>query len=152
MLLSPQSLAALPALEGGPIDYEHTIRLLGAAQPTPIIQMGKLHRMTLCWQVLRPTAHPAAFALKLFSMPGKAVGERTSVLGLGLYPSSLWRAGDIFCDVVDIPINDPPESGQPYNVLVILLNSRTTAADWPATRPPDDQPIQYPFIAQVVGK
>lgn len=149
MLLTPQSL---PKLEGGPIDYDHTIRLLGAAQTTPTIEKGKLHRMTLCWQVLKPAARPAAFALKLFSLQGKVVGERTSVHGLGLFPSSLWRAGDIFCDMVDVPINDPPASGQPYNVLLILLDARTAAADWPATRPPDDQPVQYPFVAQVVGK
>ncbi len=147
-LLTPQQL---PALEGGPIDFDHTIRFLGYARPDLHVYQGRLHRITLCWQVLKPAAHPAAFALKFFESPTVTVGERTSVHGLGHYPSALWQAGDTFCDDVDVPITGTIEPGRVYNMILVLIDAQTMAVNWPATLPPDNAPVQYPFIGQVIG-
>jgi hypothetical protein len=147
-LLTPQQLLAL---EGGPIDFDQTIRFLGYARPDLHVYQGRLHRITLCWQVLKPTTRPAAFALKFFESPTVTVGERTSVHGLGHYPSVLWKTGDIFCDDVDIPISGAIEPGRVYNMILTLMDAQTMAANWPATLPPDNTPVQYPFIGQVIG-
>ncbi|MCC7450347.1 MAG: glycosyltransferase family 39 protein [Anaerolineae bacterium] len=141
----------LPALEGGPIDFDQTIRFLGYTRPDLHVYQGRLHRITLCWQVLKPATHAAAFALKFFESPTVTVGERTSVHGLGHYPSALWRAGDIFCDDVDVPISGIIEPGRVYNMILTLMDAQTMAANWPATLPPNHTPVQYPFIGQVIG-
>jgi hypothetical protein len=147
-LLRPNQL---PKLQGHAIDYDGTIRVLGYTQATSIIRQGTMHQITLCWEVLKPTTRPtAAFALKLFSQDGRVVGERTSVHGLGHYPTPLWRAGDIFCDTLDIPVTEPLITGERYNALLVLLDANTLDVNWAAAAP-DGTPIQHPFVAQVIG-
>jgi len=141
----------LPALEGGPIDFDQTIRFLGYTRPDLHVYSGRLHHITLCWQVLKPATHSAAFALKFFESPTVTVGERTSVHGLGHYPSVLWQTGDVFCDDVDVPISGAIETGRIYNMILTLMDAQTMAANWPANLPPDHTPVQYPFIGQVIG-
>jgi hypothetical protein len=72
LLLSPITLAAiyslpqklkvedLPALRGGPIDFNQTARFLGYAERAPLIKQGVLHTFTLCWQVLHPSTESFA--------------------------------------------------------------------------------------------
>jgi 4-amino-4-deoxy-L-arabinose transferase-like glycosyltransferase len=140
--------AQLPALSGSPVDFDHTIRFLGYTQGSPLLT-GNLHTIQLCWEVLTPAARPAAFSVK-FVHDGKIIADRTSLHGLGRYDSGQWKAGDIWCDRVDVPITTAPEPGQTYDVLLVLLDAHTQAVDWQATTP-DGTPIQYPFIAQVTA-
>ena len=153
----PRLLAAseLPALSGGPVDYEGTIRLLGVAQDTPVLS-GDTHTVTLCWEVLQPATRPAAFSVKLVR-DGLIVADRTSYHGLGHYPSSQWQPGDRFCDRVELPYDDPdvpddpqPQPGAVYDILVVLLDARTREVDWQPTLA-DGRAIQFPFVGQVVS-
>lgn len=150
-----RTTADLPALTGGPVDYDQTIRLLGVAQETPILS-GEKHTVTLCWEVLQPTTRPAAFSVKLVR-DGQIVADRTSYHGLGHYPSSQWQTGDRFCDAVDLPYDDPdvpddpqPEPGTVYDILVVLLDARTREVDWQPTLV-DGREIQFPFVGQVIS-
>lgn len=134
--------AQLPALHSSPIDFDHTIRLLGYTQSSPIIRDGSLHTMTLCWQVLAPATYPAVLAVKVLD-GATSVGDRTTIPGLGHFNSSLWKPGDLFCDAVDIVLRQPLHAGQVYDVIAVIL-------DWHATTP-DGAPIDVPRIAQVVS-
>lgn len=154
---SPHRLtpADLPALQGEPITFDDTIRLLGYTFDTPYLS-GKRHTVTLCWEVLRPTDRPAAFSIK-FVRDGVIVADRTSIHGLGHFDSSQWRAGDIFCDDVDVPLDDPdvpddpqPQPGTVYDMLVVVLNAETQAVDWDAALL-DGSPVEFPFIGSVVS-
>jgi len=153
----PRMLAVdeLPALSGGPVDYDGTIRLLGVAQDTPVLS-GETHTVTLCWEVLQPATRPAAFSVKLVR-DGLIVADRTSYHGLGHYPSSQWQPGDRFCDRVELPYDDPdvpddpqPQPGTVYDILVVLLDARTREVDWQPTLA-DGRAIQFPFVGQVVS-
>jgi hypothetical protein len=137
---------SLPALQGNPYDFEGTIRFLGYAQDSAILQ-GETYTLTLCWEVLRATERPAAFSIKIVR-DGAIIADRTSVHGLGRYFSPLWQPGDRFCDAVDVPIQTPPQPGQTYDLLLVLLDARTQAVDWTATAM-DGTPVQFPFIGQV---
>jgi len=160
LLLAPMSLNSayapptlltrdqLPALQGSPVDFEHTIRFLGYTQDSDILR-GDSHTIQLCWEVLQSTTRPAAFSIKLVNN-GQIIADRTSVHGMGRYISLLWKPGDIFCDNVEIPITIAPQPGQVYDILLVLLDARTQAVDWQATAP-DGTPIQYPFIGKVTG-
>jgi hypothetical protein len=152
LLLSPDQL---PALQGEPIIYEDTIKLLGFAQESPYLS-GKRHTLTLCWEVLRSTDEPAAFSIK-FVREGIIVADRTSIHGLGHFDSRQWQPGNTFCDVVDVALDDPdvpddpqPQPGTVYSILVVLLNADTQAVDWDATLS-DGTPIEFPFIGSVVS-
>src|SRR5258708_5008081 len=125
----------LPALHGSPIDFDHTIRLLGYTQASPIIHDGSLHTMTLCWQVLAPAKSPAVLAVKVLD-GATPIGDRTTIPGLGHFNSSVWQPDDIFCDDVDIVLRQPLHAGQVYDMIVVIL-------DWPATTP-DAPPLHLP--------
>lgn len=151
-LLSPNQL---PSLQGEPLDYDDTIRLLGYTQPSPLIT-EPLHPLTLCWEVLQPTDRPAAFSVK-FVRDGVIVADRTSFHGLGHYDSSQWRPGDRFCDDIEIPLDDPdivgdplPEPATAYNILVVVLSARTRDVDWQPTLI-DGTPIDFPGVGSVIS-
>ena len=145
----------LPALEGTPIDFEDTIRLLGYSQPDPVID-AEFHVVTLCWEVLQATDRPAAFTIKLIR-DGVIAADRTSVLGMGRFNSVLWRPGDIFCDRVSMPIDDPDLIDEPplepatvYDLLVTLIDAETLESNWAAAAP-DGTPIPIPFIGTAIS-
>jgi 4-amino-4-deoxy-L-arabinose transferase-like glycosyltransferase len=148
--------AQLPALQGGPVDYEGIIRFLGQTQAESYIDAEDLHPVTLCWEVLQATERPAAFSLK-FVHDGEIVADRTSVFGMGRFNSLLWQPGDIFCDLVEVPIDDPdlkeesqPLPGQTYDMLLVLLDAQTLDVNWKAYTP-DGAYIQFPIVGQVIA-
>jgi 4-amino-4-deoxy-L-arabinose transferase-like glycosyltransferase len=148
--------AQLPALQGGPVDFDDTIRLLGFTQQDWVIR-EPWHPVTLCWEVLKAAERPAAFSIK-FVHDGVTYADRTSVFGMGRFHSALWKPGDVFCDSFGVPIDDPDiqeeepplVSGQVYDIIVVVLDARTLAVDW-AAKTPDGTPIAYPFVGQVIA-
>jgi hypothetical protein len=144
---SPVTASALPAgLRGGPIDFDGSIRFAGYRRPDDVLR-APLTRMTLCWEVLQPPSRPAAFAIKVQNGADEVAG-RTSVFGMGRFPVTLWQMGDRFCDEVDIPLTGDPMPGQPYNVILIVLDAATGAVDWPAVDG-TGQPLPYPLLGQL---
>jgi len=144
----------LPPLQGTPVDFDQTIRFLGYQQPSRVIT-EPVYTLNLCWEVLKTPARPAAFSVKLIH-DGVILADRTSIHGMGRYNSSLWQPGAIFCDQVDMRIDDPdlvveppPETAQVYDVLLVMLDAKTQNVDWQATTP-DGQPIEFPIITQAV--
>src|SRR5262249_10498640 len=137
-------------LKGEPIDYDHTIRFLGYAQDNPNVAENTFTSFTLCWEVLQTPVRAAAYSIKLFDQQGQGHGDRTTVHGTGRYNSALWRPGDRFCEDIDVMVKGPLQSGQALNVLLVLLDAKTSAVDWQATGP-DGTPIKWPFIGQVVS-
>ena len=139
----------LPSLSGGPIDFDHAVRFLGYdTSLSRVISQGTSYRARLCWQVLKPTTRNAAFSVKLFGPSSKDVGGRTSIPGLGHFPSALWRVGDTFCDLMDVPVNEPLVAGQVYNEEVVVSDARKGNANWTATTP-GGQAVETPIVGQV---
>lgn len=152
-----ETRAALPAgLVETAIDFAPSadalpaIRFIGHVPPDVPLISGELVRYTLCWSAQEgaPPDRAAAFSLKLFSQSGEQVADRTSLLGMGRYPSGAWRAGDRVCDAVDLPISGALMPGAVYNLIIVLLDAETLAVDWTA-REPDGTPIAIPLIAGV---
>ena len=133
-------------LQGQQFDYDGIIRFLGYQSDSDQIS-GSEHAIRLCWEVLAPTDRWAAFSVKIVH-DAVQIADRTSLHGLGLYPSALWKPGDRFCDEVQIPITTAPEPGQTYVVLLLLLDARTGDVNWHAAAA-DGTPVQYPIIAQL---
>jgi 4-amino-4-deoxy-L-arabinose transferase-like glycosyltransferase len=140
----------LPKLKGGPIDFDHTMRFLGYSQTSPVIRPGEFHTTTVCWEVLRTPERSGAFTLKFFDGSNRTVGERTSLAGMGRFPSVLWKARDIFCDEVDIAVDRSLPPAQTFDVVVAMLDPLTTQVNWQATNA-DKIPVAVPIIGQVAS-
>jgi hypothetical protein len=151
----PPPMETRTDFQGEPIDFGGTIRLLGHRMENQRIT-GGWHAVTLCWQVLQPTTRPAAYSVK-FMRDGAIVADRTTVFGLGRYPSASWQAGDQFCDRVAVLIDDPddpddlqPERATVYDVVVVVLDALTLASDWQPARP-DGTVVDVPIIGRVIS-
>jgi 4-amino-4-deoxy-L-arabinose transferase-like glycosyltransferase len=152
---TPLTRDQLSPLQGSAFDYDQTIRFLGQTQENPRLN-ADWHRVTLCWEVLKTPERAAAFSLK-FVRDGVIVAERVSVHGLGHYDSSLWKPGDIFCDPVDVPVDvrefhlkNSPQPGQIYDMLLVLLDTKTLEVDWQVTTP-EGNTVEFPFVGQIIS-
>ena len=65
---------------------------------------GEALRVTLYWEVLGETPTDYVLFAQLFGRGGAKVGQRDTYPGLGHYPTSFWRAGQVFADEVLIPV------------------------------------------------
>ena len=137
-----------PTLTRTVIVYDDTIQLMGWHAPQSITS-DDLTTVTLCWEVLATPERPAAYSLKLVR-DGIPVGERTTVHGLGRYDWQQWEPGAAFCDALDVPVGTV-DAGQPYDVLLVVLDAETGAVDWDATTE-DGTPLPFPVLGQVVGR
>lgn len=129
------------------IDYDDTMRLDAWDAPATL-HADTLTPVTLCWQVLQPTARPAAYSLKIVK-DGIPIGERTTVHGLGRYDAKRWQTGHRFCDVLDVPIG-AVEAGATYDLLLVMLDAQTGAVDWEA-RTGDGTILPFPVIGQIAA-
>jgi len=142
--LIPVQIEYAPSADAPP-----AIRLLGYRPPAAPLVTGTLARYMLCWETLETApGKRAAFSLKVFSQAGEQIADRTSLIGMGRYPSSSWFRGDRVCDAVDLPITGTLTPGATYNVLVVLLDAETMAVDW-MMRGADGEPIAIPLIGSV---
>jgi hypothetical protein len=142
-------------LQGQPIDYEGIIRFLGYTQASRIIGPDP-QTVSLCWEVLQTTDRPAAFSIK-FVRDSPVIADRTSIFGMGHFHSILWRPGDIFCDEVNIRIDDPdiadeepPAPAYVYDMLLVLLDAETLDVNWQAATP-DGTPLLFPVIGPIIS-
>jgi hypothetical protein len=126
------------------------MRFLGYSQTSPVIRPGEFHTTTVCWEVLRMPERPGAFTLKFFEGNNRTVGERTSLAGMGRFPSALWRVRDIFCDDVDIFVESSLPAAQTFDIVVAMLDPLTTQVNWQATNA-DKIPVAVPIIGQVAS-
>ncbi len=134
-----------PALAGPSFIFDETIRVLGHAPEDATLVLGEMQDVVLCWEVLQPTARPAAYALR-YVKEGVPVAERTSVHGLGHRPWYTWQPGDTFCEQVPLPDGEV-EPGARYDLLLIMLDAQTGAVDWGATAE-DGTPVQFPILGR----
>ncbi len=80
------------------------VRLRGYDLEREAVAPGEALRVTLYWEVLGETPTDYVLFAQLFGRGGAKVGQRDTYPGLGHYPTSFWRAGQVFADEVPIPV------------------------------------------------
>ncbi|MFN8380170.1 MAG: glycosyltransferase family 39 protein [Anaerolineae bacterium] len=153
--------ASLPALTGGTVEFLESgeeapfLRLLGAAFPSGNRIMGDKLPVTLCWEALAQPSREPAFSAKVI-LNGEIAADRTSLFGLGRYPSVLWQPGERWCDTFDMWMDDPDlvdepplRPGERYDLVVTVLDATTQASDFERTR--NGQPVDAVVLGQVVS-
>jgi len=80
-------------------------RLRGYDLDREAVEPGETLRVTLYWEVLGETPTDYVLFAQLFGREGAKVGQRDTYPGLGHYPTSFWRVGEVIADGVPIPVN-----------------------------------------------
>jgi hypothetical protein len=79
-------------------------RLRGYDLDRETVEPGETAHVTFYWEALEETATDYVLFAQLFGRGGAKVGQRDTYPGLGHYPTSFWRLGQIIADPVPIPI------------------------------------------------
>jgi hypothetical protein len=85
--------------EGAPL-----ARLFGYDLEQTAVEPGGTARVTLYWQVRAETDVDYILFAQLFGREAAKVGQRDTYPGLGHYPTSFWRPGEVILDEVPIPV------------------------------------------------
>lgn len=101
-LLSAAEVAALDSQ----LDFyiSDVARLVSARVDPAAVQAGEPFTVTLCWEPSRRTDPPLTQFVQVVGQNDRLVGSRHSYPGLGSYPTSGWRPGEVFCDPVPVTV------------------------------------------------
>ena len=72
--------------------------------------------VTLYWQALQDIKADHSVTVQVFGRDGQRIGQRDSFPGLGSYPTSEWRKGQVIVDSYQVPID--PEASAPVEATV----------------------------------
>jgi len=106
-LLSEGDLGSMP--HQPEINYEGEIRLLGYDIEERVIRPGEFLHITLYWHSLKVMERDYTVYLKLFGPNHEVIGQTDTYPGLGSFPTTLWREGDIIKDTYPLGIERPVE-------------------------------------------
>jgi hypothetical protein len=76
------------------------------------VNPGQEIQITLYWQALAPMEENYSVYLHLFGKDGQKIGFRDSHAGMGKYPTSRWRVGEVIKDTYMLPVS--PEAQGPF--------------------------------------
>jgi hypothetical protein len=101
-----------------------------------------------CWEILGIPPREPAYTLKLIGEDG-IVTERTSAMGLGLFPRARWQVGDRWCETIALPLaNVTLRANARYNLVLAVLDAQTFASDWRATAL-EGVPLDTQFLGEL---
>ncbi len=101
-LLSAEEVAA--RTQPADVRFGDTIHLVGYSLSSDRVRPGSEIVVTLCWQAIAATDENYAYFVHLLGPQESIVGARNTHPGLGRYPTSRWRPGDAFCDLLHVPV------------------------------------------------
>ncbi|MDX2162898.1 MAG: phospholipid carrier-dependent glycosyltransferase [bacterium] len=131
--LPPAGSTALP-VDSTPVYTFDSVALTGWTLPENPRLDGTWYSVGLCWQAGAVPSREPAYTVKLIDLQGNIAADRTTLFGLGLRAGLGWRAGERFCETVELALNaDALRPATAYNVVLSLLDAQTLAANHPAT-------------------
>jgi hypothetical protein len=99
---------AKPVIAGLPADarpmqarFGDRVELIGARLPDHVEPGGTL-RVTTYWRAVQDTSSDQRLLLRLMRPDGSSAGQLDTTLGTNLYPTRLWRPGQIILDAHDV--------------------------------------------------
>lgn len=99
-------------------DGEPFARLRGYDVDRTSVRPRDTVRVTLYWEVLAETDMNYILFAQLFGQGGAKVGQRDTYPGLGHYPTSFWRCGQVIQD--EVPIRVHPNAAAPSRLRLDL--------------------------------
>jgi 4-amino-4-deoxy-L-arabinose transferase-like glycosyltransferase len=93
-----------PAASHADIVSGNTLRLLGYELPETPVRPGEELPVTLYWESVAPTSRDLSVFVHLFGRDMVLAGQIGSYPGLGTYPTSLLRPGQVVKDTYPVPV------------------------------------------------
>lgn len=92
------------------LDYDGQMRLLAYELPRQTVRPGEEVRLTVYWQSLREMEKDYSVFVHLLTPSGKPLGQTNTYPGLGAYPTTSWKPGDIVADAYRVQVERPISS------------------------------------------
>ena len=106
-------------------DFEGKVRLLGFQMDRQEVAPGSLLWVTLCWEGQAELAENLTVFVQLLLEDDLIAAQKDTYHGLGLYPTSQWPAGVVFCERYPLRVADTvPVPGASSALLVGLYDQR----------------------------
>jgi hypothetical protein len=86
-------------------DGKSLARLIGYDLGQEAVKPGEIARVLLYWEVLGETDVDYVLFAQLFGRRAAKVGQRDTYPGLGHYPTSFWKPGQVIVDEVPLPVS-----------------------------------------------
>jgi hypothetical protein len=86
------------------VTHGGVLRLLGYDLARESVRPGETVPVTAYWQLVEPTDRDLAVFVHLLGRGGEPVGQANSYPGLGAYPLSQLRPGDVVRDTYQVPV------------------------------------------------
>ncbi len=88
------------------VTFADKIELLGAEIDRNAVQPGDPIKVTLYWRALQPIDQPYVEFVHLIDDQGIMVAQRDTWPGRGMYPTSLWKPGEVIADTMELDVPD----------------------------------------------
>jgi len=85
--------------------YGQDLELVAIRLGTPSLRPGETLDVTMYWRALRPIASDYMLYLRLLGYELTPVISENTYPGWGAWPTSLWRAGEIYADRYQLPVD-----------------------------------------------
>jgi 4-amino-4-deoxy-L-arabinose transferase-like glycosyltransferase len=95
------------------IHFGEVAELIGYDLAAERVRPGDELKLTAYWRSLAPTSKDYAVFVHLRGEDGRLLGQRDTYTGLGNYPTSLWRPGQIIADSYWVPVLDTISAALP---------------------------------------
>jgi len=86
------------------INYDGKAELLGYEFDKKKAKPGETLEVTLYWCCLEKMEENYSVFVQLFGRDNHKIGQRATYPGLGNFPTSQWKAGDVFADTYPVPV------------------------------------------------
>lgn len=98
--------------------FDRAIHLIGYDLSQRRANPGGEVAVTLCWEAMSSMEENYAYFVHFLGPEESIVGARNTHPGLSRYPTSRWKPGDRFCDVLEVPVEHWTPAPAVYDVEV----------------------------------
>ena len=131
----PERVGSLDELTRMPSDlhvyYNDCCELVGFIPPEQPAHPGDWVPLTLVWRVTAPMDRNYSMFVHARTADAQLAGQLDTYHGSGMYPTTLWRPGEIIADTVYVPTLRQTETPSMVQFFVGMYD-RTTMEDLPA--------------------
>jgi 4-amino-4-deoxy-L-arabinose transferase-like glycosyltransferase len=96
------------------------MRLIGARIEQPRVRAAETLPVTVYWQALEPMDINYSVFVHLFGRGGQKVGQFDTYPGLGAWPTTLLKPGDVIADTYPVPVWPEAEQVAPSALRVLV--------------------------------
>jgi hypothetical protein len=96
------------------------MRLIGARIGRPTVRAAEALPVTVYWQALQPMEANYSVFVHLFGRNGQKVGQFDTYPGLGAWPTTLLRPGNVLADTYWVPVEPEAEQSAPSALRVLV--------------------------------